>query len=96
MNFGNVVKSAGDLLKNVDLDDLNLEEILTDKFISENTVLKTVKEFIEKSGFDVKCVLDFKKLPVDKLDDFIKSISSFGSWKEMLQKAAGSKLGGVL
>jgi hypothetical protein len=96
MDFRNLAKSAGQILKNVDLDNLNLEEILTDTFISNNTTLNTVKEFLEKRGFDISSVLDLKNLPIEKLDDFIKGISSFGSWKEMLEKAVGSRLGGLL
>jgi hypothetical protein len=95
MDFKNFTKSAGQILKNVDLDNLNLEDILDDTFISNNTTLNSVKLFIEKSGFDVSSIVDFKNLPIDKLDDFIKSVSSFGSWREMLVKAAGSKLGGL-
>jgi predicted xylose isomerase-like sugar epimerase len=95
MDFGKLAKSAGSIMKNIDLDNLKLDEILTDKFISENTTLKTVKAFIEKSGLNVSSIVDFKNLPIDKLDGFVKSISSFGSWKEMLEKAVGGKLGGL-
>ncbi|MFD0710717.1 hypothetical protein [Paenibacillus sp. GCM10027626] len=92
MDFGKLAKMAGDLTGGkLDLDNLNLADIITDTFIANNTKLDSVKTFIEKSGFDVSSLLDFKNIPVDKLDSFIKSISSFGSWKEMLMKAVAGK-----
>lgn len=94
--LGKLAKTALNQVKDLDLNHLKLDEILTDAFISENTTLKSVKAFIEKSGFDVSSILDFKNLPVDKLDEFVKSISTFGSWKEMIIKAAGGKLSGLL
>ncbi|GEM_PF-2898680 len=92
--FGKLNDLAGKL--GVDLNHIKLDEVLTDAFIKNNTTLNTVKEFIEKSGFDVSSIVDFDKLPLDKLDSFVRSISQFGSWKELLAKAAGSKLGGFL
>lgn len=80
----------------VDLNNVKLDELLTDEFLKSNTTLNSVREFLEKSGFDVSSVLDLNKLPIDKLDTFVRSISQFGSWKEMLAKAAGGKLGGLL
>jgi hypothetical protein len=101
MDFGNISKSAGDILgkvnfESIKLDDLKLDEILDDDFISKNTTLNSVKSFLEKSGFNISSIVDLKNLPIDKLDGFIKSISSFGSWKEMLEKAVKGKLGGLL
>jgi len=84
-------KMAGDLGGKLDLDNLKLDSIITDSFIAKNTKLDSVKSFIEKSGFDVKNIADFKKIPTGKLDSYVKSISSFGSWKEMLMKALSNK-----
>jgi hypothetical protein len=102
MGLEDLTKSLGGLGglgDKLDLDNFKLDELFNDTFIAKNTTLKTVKEFIDKSGFDVNSILDFKNLPVDKLDVFVKSISSFGSWKDMLAKAvqgvAGGKLGGL-
>lgn len=77
----------------VDLDKLDLQQMITDKFIKDNTTLQSVQAFLEKSGFDVSSVLDLKNISPDRLDGFIKQISSFQSWKDFLQKAAGSQLG---
>ncbi|MFO8191286.1 MAG: hypothetical protein R6U08_00685 [Bacillota bacterium] len=87
MDLKKLGKMAGNLAKNVDLDNLDLEEVITDQFINKNTKLDSVKSFIEKSGFDISKITDFTNLPAEKLDSYVKSISSFGSWKEMLIKA---------
>ncbi len=91
MVFDKISKMAGDLGVNIDLDNVNIDSIINDSFIAENTKLDSVKSFIEKSGFDVKNITDLTKIPTDKLDSYVKSISSFGSWKEMLMKAVANK-----
>ena len=91
MDFNKLSKLAGDLGGKVDLDNLNLDQIITDEFIAKNTTLASVKAFIDKSGFDVKSIVDFKNLPMEKLDVYVKSISSFDSWKDMLMKAVLKK-----
>lgn len=93
MNLGNIGKSIGNLIDGkLDLNKLNLEEILTDQFIQNNTTLDSVKSFLDQSGFNISSLLDLKNIPLSKLDTYIKSISSFGSWKDFLLKAAGSKV----
>ncbi|NLP46046.1 MAG: hypothetical protein GX347_03250 [Epulopiscium sp.] len=79
---------AGNITKRVDIDKINLDDILTDSFIQNNTKLKTVQEFIDKSGFDIVSLIDFRKIPMDALNDYVKSISEFRSWKDMLKNAA--------
>lgn len=91
MVFDKISKMAGDLGGKLDLDKIKLDSIINDSFISKNTKLDSVKDFIEKSGFDVNNIADFTKIPTDKLDSYVKSISSFGSWKEMLMKALSNK-----
>ncbi len=91
MVFDKISKMAGDLGGKIDLDNIKLESIINDSFIAENTKLDSVKSFIEKSGLDVKNITDLTKIPTDKLDSYVKSISSFGSWKEMLMKAVANK-----
>jgi hypothetical protein len=101
MDFKNISKSGGSLFSKIGfdtlkLDDLDLDEIISDEFISKNTILASLKEFIEKSGFDVNSISGFKYLPIEKRDSFVKSISSFGSWRELLEKALAVRFGGSL
>ncbi len=91
MSFGNLKKMAGDLASNKLQEHVNLEELLSDSFLKDNTKLNSLKELVEKSGFDIKSIAGLKDIPEEKLDKYIKSISSFGSWKELLAKAAAFK-----
>lgn len=76
----------------IDIDNLKIEDILTDEFIKNNTTLSSIQEFIKKSGFDVSSIIDFNHISASDLDKFIKGISSFDSWKEFLLKAAKGQL----
>ena len=92
MDLGKLTNMASGL--GVDLDNLNLQQIITDKFIKDNTVLDSVQACLDKAG--IGNLVDLKNIPADKLDGIIKGISNFGSWKDFLVKAAGSQLGGGL
>ncbi len=92
MDLGKLTDMAGGM--GLDLGKLNLEQIITDKFIKDNTVLDSVQGFLNKVG--VGSLLDLKNISGDKLDGIIKSISNFGSWKDFLMKAAGGQIGGGL
>ena len=87
MDLKKLGKIAGDLGAKVDLDKINLDNIINDQFIAKNTKLDSVKAFIEQSGFEVSKITDLKNIPTDKLDEYVKKISSFSSWKELLMKA---------
>lgn len=64
-----------------------LEELLNESFVRKHTQYSSLSEMIEKSGFDVKSPEDFKAIPDDEWDKYIKSITSFADWKAMLGKA---------
>ena len=72
-------------------------ELLTSSFISAHTRFADVNQMFEGSGFKIESQEDFSVVPEDKWDEFIRSISSFRSWSEMLAKAgeewAAKKLG---
>ena len=91
MGLGDFKKMAGDLASKKLQEQFNVDALLSDSFIKEDTSLNSVKELVNKSGFDVKSIADFKDVPERKLDSYIKSISSFGSWKDLLTKAVQFK-----
>lgn len=64
-----------------------LNEVLNDQFISKHTKFTSLSELIERSGFNVQSAEDFYAIPDDKWDEYIKSISRFSGWKEMLRNA---------
>lgn len=91
MGLGDLKKKVGGLASKKLQDQFNLNDLLSDSFVKKHTKLDSVKELINKSGFDVDSIVKFKDIPEGKLDTYIKSISSFGSWKELLAKAAAFK-----
>ncbi len=77
--------TAMDIASKVAGDDFDLKEVITDNFIKENTKLETVKELLGKVGVNS---LDDIQGKIPQLDSVIKQFSSFGSWKELVAKAA--------
>lgn len=74
-----------------------MNELLTPEFVSKHTKFASADEMFDASGFKVETQEDFAAIPDDKLDEFIRSISSFGNWSDMLREAgkvwAAKKLG---
>ncbi|MBS9776003.1 MAG: hypothetical protein KGV57_02815 [Fusobacterium sp.] len=81
--------SATDMVSKVAGDNFDLKEIITDKFVNENTKLGSVKELLEKVGIDS---FDNIQEKIPQLDSVLSNFSDFGSWKDFVAKAAGSFL----
>lgn len=77
----NGVKELGDQ-KNVPLTDL-----FTPAFMSKYTSVSTLDEFCEKSGFNFSSKEDFENIPQEDLDEYVRSISNFSNWNDMLDNA---------
>jgi len=72
---------------------LSMTEVLTPSFMTRFTQFKTLDEMIEKSPFKVETEEDFKKIPDDEWDKYVKENTSFQNWDEMLTKAGEEHLG---
>lgn len=76
---------------------VSMTDILTPSFISKHTRFADADELFEASGFKCDTKEEFEAIPEDKLDEFIRSVSSFESWQDMLgtavQKWAAKKIG---
>lgn len=68
----------------------SLTDILTPEFIAQHTKFSSADELFEASGFDVSSQTAFEAIPEDQLDTFISSVSSFSSWREMLNSAGAA------
>lgn len=64
-----------------------LEELMTPKFMTENTHFETVEAMFESGGFKVESEEDFKAIPEHELDEFISKTTKFQSWQNILQAA---------
>jgi hypothetical protein len=62
-------------------------EILSPEFISKYTRFASADEFFSGGGFDVSSQEAFEAIEEEKLDAFIRSESSFTSWRELLNTA---------
>lgn len=67
---------------------VSMAEVLTGSFLSKHTKFSSLNEMFGASGFKVESQEDFAAIPDDKWDEFIRSISSFDSWKSMLSAAS--------
>jgi hypothetical protein len=67
-----------------------ISELLTPDFLATCSTFGSVDEMFERSGFKVKSQEDFAAIPDDPWDEFIRSNTSFLSWREMLQAAGAA------
>lgn len=65
-----------------------LSELLPPRFLKTHTRFDSVEDMMSKSGFKIESSEDFKAVPDDQWDAFIRDHTKFGTWKEMLQLAA--------
>jgi hypothetical protein len=69
---------------------VSLTDVLTPAFVSQHTRFADADQLFEASGFNANSQAEFEAIPEDKLDAFIRSESSFGSWKDMLSAAGAA------
>jgi hypothetical protein len=67
-----------------------ISELLTPDFLATCSTFSSAAEMFERSGFNVESQEDFAAIPDDPWDDFIRSNTSFLSWREMLQAAGAA------
>lgn len=66
---------------------VSITEVLTPSFISQHTRFSDANAMFEATGFKIESQEDFQAIPDDKLDEFIRSESSFSTWRDMLSAA---------
>lgn len=64
-----------------------LTELLSEEFISEHTSLSNLEEFFENGEFKFKTREEFDAIPQAQLDEYVRSVSNFEDWEEMLGSA---------
>lgn len=67
--------------------DIPITEILTPQFMSTHTHFKNAQELFVASGFKIESPQDFKAIPEAAWDAFVRSVSAFNDWDEMLHAA---------
>lgn len=66
---------------------ISFGELYSPGFMKKYTNAASIDEFFSKSGFKVETIDDFKAIPDDKFDEYVRASTSFSSWHEMEEKA---------
>lgn len=67
--------------------DVPFSELFNDDFINKHTSLSSIQELLDKSGFKIESKEDFNSIPDDQWDTYIKSVTDFDSWEDMMEEA---------
>jgi len=70
------------------MDKLPLDQLLSSSFLQEFTPFASLTELLQNGGFPVTSAEDLKSLPSEQLNEHVSRTTSFGSFKDMLLKAA--------
>lgn len=68
--------------------DVPFSELFTSEFMTGQTNYSSFDAMVEASSFDVKSTDDFKAVPDDQWDAFIRKATRFDSWHEMQKEGA--------
>lgn len=67
--------------------EISFGELFPPSFMRRHTHAASIDEFIQKCGFKVETIEDFKAIPDEDFDTYVKESTVFSSWKEMEEKA---------
>ena len=67
--------------------DVPMSELFDTGFLTQRTRFSTIDELFESAGINIESAEDFKNMPKDKLDKFIRENTSFSSYDEMFGEA---------
>lgn len=67
--------------------EVTFDVLFNDNFMKEHTNFNSFNEMLKNSGFKVETQEDFKVIPDDKWDEYIKQNTKFNTWQEMGQTA---------
>ena len=103
MEFKFELKGFEELSKNLDKVTKELKSFKEQKvtfnllfspaFMTKYSQFNTIDEMVEKSPFKVESEEDFKNIPDNEWDKFVRERTTFQSWDEMMSKAGEEYLG---
>ncbi|WP_236804723.1 hypothetical protein [Bacillus cereus] len=65
-----------------------LSVLFNDSFMKKYTKFDNLDELFENSAFEVENDEDFAKIPDAEWDQYIKEVTNFENWQEMMSEAA--------
>lgn len=76
-------------IKKIDNDiKCDFHKLFKDKFIKKHTKFNNSEEFFKYEEFNIKSDEDLKKIPKEDWDCYVKSVSDFENWEDMMASAA--------
>ena len=69
---------------------VQLKDLFNDKFMRQFTKCSNFEDFCEKGKIPTD-VEEFEKFPDEKMDEAVKELSNFNSWKDMQIEAAKAR-----
>lgn len=73
--------------------EVSFNELFSPGFMAKYTQFRTLNEMVAKSPFKVGSEEDFKNIPDEEWDSYVKEKTTFQSWDEMMSKAGEEYLG---
>lgn len=65
-----------------------LSVLFNDSFMVKYTKFNNLDELFKNSSFEVETDEDFAKIPDSEWDQYIKEVTNFENWQEMMSEAA--------
>lgn len=72
---------------------VSFNDLFPHDFMSKHTQFASINEMVTKSPFKVESEEDFKNIPDEAWDVYVRENTSFKSWAEMQSKAAEEYFG---
>ena len=66
---------------------VSFAELFPSEFIREHTTLGSMQELMDESGFKIETQEDFKAIPADEWDEYIRKVTRFPNWEVMMSEA---------
>lgn len=93
------VKSLNKISENAEKLDgasIPLEDLLTPSFLTEHSKVSSLNSFFEQSPFTQEEICDFENIDENKLDEYVRKISTFATWGEFIGEATAIYVGNRL
>lgn len=76
--------------------EVKLDQLFTEKFMSENTKVNNMQEFIDASPLSEESIEDVEQFNTPEMDEFVKNQTKFDSWSDILQAASNNHVADML
>ncbi|MBA7496963.1 hypothetical protein ES702_07572 [subsurface metagenome] len=84
----NLKKMQNNLKKLNEKNEIPFSKLFSKTFMLKYTKFNSIQELIDKSEFKIETQEDFKAIPDDGWDVYIKSTTKFNNWEDMLNTAS--------